>query len=64
MRLLEATSHDTIEEIVRNELADDEGEMDFYEIAEQMEQHEVSVVGPVLSRYVLERHWRHFGIKE
>ena len=29
-----------------------------------MELHELTVLGPSFSSYVLEKHWRYFGIKE
>ena len=64
MRLLEATDESKIEEIIRTELSTDEQEIDFYYIAEQMEQYELTVVGPSFSSFVLEKHWRYFGIKE
>mmetsp|Transcript_30627 Transcript_30627/g.40760 ORF Transcript_30627/g.40760 Transcript_30627/m.40760 type:complete len:134 (+) Transcript_30627:253-654(+) len=63
-RLLEASSHDKIDEIIRCELSTDEGEIDFYYIGEQMDEHELTFVGPAFSEYALNKHWRYFGIRE
>lgn len=63
-RLLEASSEDKIEEIVRTELCTEEGDIDFFNIGEQMDLHELTIVPPAFSTYVLDKHWQSFGIRE
>lgn len=64
MRLFETTDEAKIEEIVSTELSTEEGDIDFFFIGEQMDKHELVVVSPAFSTYVLDKHWRTFGISE
>lgn len=61
LRLLEATEHAKVEEILTNEFAD-QSQVDFFEIAEQMEAHEVTFVGPTFTEYILSHYQSAFGI--
>ena len=56
IRLLECSDVEKIEEIVQTELLNEEGQIDFYYIGEQIEQHEVPALSPAFSIYVLDRY--------
>ena len=62
LRLLEAIDVDKVKQIVDNEFTTEDGQVDFFEIDEQMENHELTEVGPVMTEYVLEHHASAFDI--
>ena len=53
-----------VEEILKNEFAeeDEPDQVDFFEIGEQMESHEVTFVGPILTEYILAHYQNEFKI--
>jgi len=55
-RLLECHSAEKFQEILNEELLDQEGQVDFYEIGEQMDKHELWIVGSFFSGYILQNH--------
>ena len=61
LRLLEATDQAKVQEILINEFSD-QSQVDFYEISEQMEAHEVSGVGSVFTEYILQHYQNAFQI--
>ena len=68
LRLTEASDPLKVAEIFETELstASDEGQgtkkVDFYLLEEQMDHHEVAVLGPHASQYLLKHYASHFGI--
>ena len=60
-RLLEAQDNEKVAEILANEFSQD-GEVDFFGIDEQMEEHELSAVSLTFTEYILTHHFGEFGI--
>ena len=58
---MEAQENDKVAEILANEFSQD-GEVDFFGIDEQMEEHEISAVSPTFTEYILAHHVGEFGI--
>lgn len=61
MRLLEATELEKVEEILINEFSE-QSQVDFFEIAEQMDAHEVTCVGPIFTEYILQHYSNAFKL--